>query len=171
MKRALAALLACVALTPPVGDAARSGPSSSESARKGIERLLQERAQAVVAGDEAAFMSTISRDSPAFVARQRSLFRSMEQLDFASYRLEAVWERYGDLAGGFEVGDYRDAEAIALPVTDESLRIQGFDEKPQSEELFYTFVKRDGEWSIAEDTDLERFGFQSVRHLWDGGRW
>jgi hypothetical protein len=147
---------------------------------------LEARADAVVSGNRAAFLRTVSRDSPSFVQRQRQLFDALEGVDLARYRLKADWGRYGDLAGDFPVGHYAGAEAIALPVTVESLRIRGFDPRRpllapdmarskeqsarvESAELFYTFVRRRGEWKIAEDTDLERFGFLSARHLWDSG--
>lgn len=169
MRRVLAAGLVCAAV---LGVASQTFEPTALSAvtpdRRAIRELLEARAEAVMSGDQGAFMQTISRDSSSFVRRQRALFDAMEQLDLASYRLEAEWGRYGDLAGSFPVGDY-DAQATALPVTVERLRIRGFDQRAESEELFHTFVKRGGEWRIAEDTDLERFGFLSARHLWDSG--
>jgi hypothetical protein len=168
-RRAAAAGLAVVVLVSVLaGAGAAPAPTSPDSTRKAIRELLDQRARAVMDGDEASFMATVGRGSPAFVGRQRRLFRGMQQLDLRSYRLHARWDRYGDLGGSFEVGDYAGAQATALPVTDEILRIRGFDDA-ENEELFYTFVKRGGTWEIAEDTDLESLGFLSARHLWDSG--
>lgn len=170
MRRLLAAGLAGVAFIAVIGQAFESSASSAVARdRRAIRKLLEARAEAVMSGDRGAFMQTVSGDSRSFVARQMDLFDALEPLDLAEYRLEADWDRYGDLAGDFTVGDYADVQATALPVTVESLRIRGFDQKSVSEELFYTFVKRGDEWKIAEDTDLERFGFLSARHLWDSG--
>jgi hypothetical protein len=93
----------------------------------------------------------------------------MSDVPLGAYELTAAWDRYGDLARPKEIEKYKSADAVALPVTEEHYRIAGFDPAPAAEDLFYTFVKHNGEWLIAEDTDLDDLTFFSARHLWDSG--
>jgi hypothetical protein len=122
-----------------------------------------------MAGDRAAFMSTVARDSIEFVQRQRQLFDWMRRVPLRSYRLVANWDRYGDLARPSNVDGYRDADAVAIPVTEERYRISGYDRQPAVEDMYYTFVQRDGRWLIGEDTDLDDLTLYTARHLWDFG--
>jgi hypothetical protein len=54
-------------------------------------------------------------------------------------------------------------------LTEERYRVRRFDASDAVEDIFYTFVKRDGEWRIASDTDLDDLGIPSARHMWDFG--
>lgn len=122
-----------------------------------------------MAGDRAEFMSTVARDSIEFVQRQRQLFEWMRRVPLASYRLVAKWDRFGDLARPSDVDRYANADAVVIPVTEERYRIAGYDPQPAVEDMFYTFVERDGRWLIAEDTDLDDLTLYTARHLWDFG--
>jgi hypothetical protein len=163
-RRVLPALLAVlvVVMTTPVADAG-AGPG----ARGAIAALLERRAAAVLDGAEEAFMDTIAPASDEFVARQRRLFARMRALPLDSYALEVDWARYGDLARDSDRARYPDATDVVIPVTEERYTLRGFDTKPAAEDLFYTFIEVDGEWLIAEDTDLDDLTFYSARHPWD----
>jgi hypothetical protein len=130
---------------------------------------LYERAAALVRGDREAFLASVDPSSEAFRARQEDLFDNMQDLPLGSYELTAEWGRFGDLVRRSDAKRYEGAENVAIPVTEERYRIEGFDPEPAAEDLFYTFVKRDGDWLIAEDTDLDDLSFLSARHLWDFG--
>ena len=93
----------------------------------------------------------------------------MRGLPLASYRLVAVWDGYGDLARPSDRSKYEGAEDVSIPLTEERYRIRGFDSADAVEDFYFTFVKRGGEWLIAEDSDLEDLTFYSGRHLWDFG--
>jgi hypothetical protein len=138
--------------------------------RAEIQELLDRRAEAVMARDRAAFMSTVAGDSIEFVQRQRQLFDWMRGVPLESYRLVANWERYGDLARPSDVERYRDADAVVIPVTEERYRISGYDPQPAVEDMFYTFVQREGRWLIGEDTDVDDLTLYTARHLWDFDR-
>lgn len=114
-------------------------------------------------------MSTVADESPRFVRRQARLFDRMTGVPFRSYRLAADWARLGDLARPIDTARYPDATAVAIPVTEERYRLRGVDRAPAVEDLYYTFVERDGSWGIAEDRDLEDIGLDTTRHLWDFG--
>ena len=138
-------------------------------ARAGIERVLEARSKAVVAGDKRAFMATVAPGSQAFVRDQARLFGSLSQVPLQSYRLRAVWGRYGDMVRASDRGRYPRAQRVAIPVTEERYRIRGFDGAPVEEDLFYTFVRQGGRWLIASDSDLNDLGLGSARQLWDFG--
>jgi hypothetical protein len=135
-----------------------------------IQELLDRRAAAVMARDRDAFMATVAHDSRAFVRRQRRLFTNIERVPLASYRLVARADRFGDLVTDSVRSRYSDADDVTIPVTEERYRLDGFDADEAIEDMYYTFVRRDGEWLIAEDTDVDQLSFLSGRHLWDYSR-
>ena len=137
--------------------------------RRLIQDLLDRRSTAVIEGDESAFMSTMADYSNAFVERQRRFFRSIQGLPLDSYELTVSWERVGDLAIDRDVKRYPGASEVSIPLTEERYALRPFDEEPAAEDIYYSFVKRDGRWLIASDTDVERLGLYSARHLWDYG--
>ena len=114
-------------------------------------------------------MATVARLSPAFVKRQSHLFDWMDNVPLGSYELTADWAKLGDLVRDMDRARYPQADDVAIPVTEERYALKGVDRAPAAEDVFYTYVKIDGHWRIAEDRDLEDIGFDSVRHLWDFG--
>jgi hypothetical protein len=113
-------------------------------------------------------MATIDSGAGSFRERQRLFFDGMSKVPLAAYRLEADWERYGDLVRERD-RDAHDARVVALPATVERYRVRGFDRADAVEEFFYTYVKRGERWFIADDDDLDDIGMYSTRHLWDFG--
>lgn len=134
-----------------------------------IAQLLKERAAAIRAGDRAAFVATLASDSQAFVARQKAFFERVQTLPLASYRLVVDWGAFGDLVRPSDRARYDNAEGVSIPLTEERYRIRGFDPAEAIEDMYFTFVRRDGQWLIAEDTDLDDLTLYSGRHLWDLG--
>jgi hypothetical protein len=155
----LAAGLLMPPLPPAVGDSA--------SDRRAIEALLERRAEAIIRGDKDAFMATVAGLSPSFRRRQSSLFNRMTLIPLESYELSVGWDRFGDLATHRDRHAYPGADAVVIPVTEERYRLAGFDHSDAVEDLFYTYVKRDGAWLIAEDTDTDDLTLYSARHPWD----
>jgi hypothetical protein len=131
--------------------------------------LLDRRAAAVVDRDRRAFMATLSPGADAFRSRQAQSFEWMQAVDFASYELEVEWESLGDLATPKDINRYSGAEAVSIAVVEERYRIRGYDRDHATEDLVLTFVRRDGSWSIADDTDLDELGLFSARKIWDFG--
>ena len=114
-------------------------------------------------------MDTVATDSKEFVARQQAFFDRIVELPLRSYRLVAAWHRYGDLVRPSDRDRYEGAEDVSIPLTEERYRIAGFDRGEAIEDMYFTFVLRDGSWKIAEDTDLDDLTLYSGRHLWDFG--
>lgn len=161
--RLLVATLTAVGLATigfPVG-------AQPEGARAAIQDLLDRRVGALIAGDREAFLATIADDSPGFRKRQDALFDGFTSIDVAEYSLRADWERYGDLARPADQRRYDGR--VMLPLTEERYRIRGFDRTAAVEDMFFTFVQRDGRWLIANDSDLDALGLYSGRHPWDFG--
>jgi hypothetical protein len=154
-----------------VATAAPAAQSESVVAgqRDAIQGLLDARAEAYLARDRHAFLATVATDSAPFRSRQEDFFAFSRSIPFDSYRLEADWDHYGDLARPADASRYGNADDVVILLVHEKYMIRGFDERPAVEEYVYTFVERDGEWLIAEDSDLDSVGLQSVRHLWDSG--
>ena len=161
--RLVVTALAAGLLMPP----AAPGTAETVSDRRAIEALLERRAAAVIRGDRDAFMSTVAGLSPSFRRRQSSLFNRMALVPLESYKLSVAWERFGDLATPQDRSAYPGADAVVIPVTEERYRLAGFDRTDAIEDLFYTYVKKDGEWLIAEDTDTDDLTLYSARHPWD----
>jgi hypothetical protein len=120
-------------------------------------------------GDRSEFMATVAPFADEFRRRQARLFRNSQDLPLVRYELEAAWDRYGDLVRASDRARYPQADAVALPVTEESYRLQAVDPGSAIEDLYYTFVSVDGKWFIASDTDLEDLGLYTARHFWDYG--
>ena len=162
---ALVVIVALVAAAPP------AVPSSSGVAttRAAIQALLDARAAAYLARDHDAFMASVASDSAGFRSRQEDFFAYSGTVPFVSYRLEANWSHYGDLTPSVDLARYRGAQDVVILLVHEKYMIRGFDQRPAIEDYVYTFVKRQGQWLIAEDSDLDSVGLRSVRHLWDFG--
>ena len=114
-------------------------------------------------------MATVATFADEFRRRQARLFRNSQELPLSRYELRAAWDRYGDLVRPSDRARYPQADAVSLPVTEESYRLRAVDPGAAIEDLYYTFVLVDGEWFIASDTDLENIGLYSARHFWDYG--
>lgn len=137
--------------------------------RAAIEDMLARRAIAVLERDRDAFMSTVAPYSKDFVERQEKLFRALGTVPLESFGYRVAWERRGDLVRPFDEKRYPGVEEVSIPLTEERYRIEGFDRRDAVEDMYYTYVKDDGEWLIAEDTDLNDITLYSARHLWDFG--
>ncbi|MDP9068757.1 MAG: hypothetical protein M3N53_10510 [Actinomycetota bacterium] len=164
---AVACALSLAATLPEAPASAQ--PPVAEGDRAAIQALLDRRALAILDGDRAAFMSTVGGWSEDFVARQKTLFRGLQDVPLSSFRYRLAWERRGDLVRRSDVRRYPGAERVSIPLTEERYRIEGFDRREAVEDLYYTYVKQNDEWLIAEDTDLDDLTLYSARHLWDFG--
>ena len=160
---AAAAALAAIWIALP------STAAQPDGSYEGIRALLARRSEAILAGDEAAFMSTVDPADGPFARRQRLLFRGFQELPLADYRL--AFDETGpiELTGEREIDRYGvDASPTVLHVV-ERYRIDGYDETPVIEHLYLTFVHRDGRWRVASDTDLDDVTLFSGRKLWEMG--
>lgn len=160
--------LVALALAIPFGSAGAQTPVAVDD-RTAIQDLLDRRAAAFLARDRGGFMATIDPSARAFARRQADMWRWSEPVPFESYRYVVDWARFGDLVRPSDRRRYTGAEAVSIPLTQERYQLRGFDEVEAVEDVYLTFVKRDGEWLVAGDDDLDAIGLLSARHPWDMG--
>ncbi|HWC13048.1 MAG TPA: hypothetical protein VG929_00460 [Actinomycetota bacterium] len=165
----LVAALCLLATFLPL-EAANGQTPVAAGERAAIQELLDRRAEAVLSRDRAAFAATIDPGATAFRRDQLRMFDRARSIRFATYDLTADWTRYGNLARPADGKKYADADAIAIPLTQERYRVRSFDPAPAVEDVYFTFVRREGRWYIGGDSDLEDIGLFSVRHPWDFAR-
>lgn len=164
----IAALLSGVAPAP----AQTPIPSAALSATLGwqdeVREMLRRRADAVVSGDERAFMATM-RDAPAGFRRDRQAwFRRSRALPIGVYRLEFTEEEFGEVTRSIDRGHHAGREVHVIQVK-QRIGFRGYDARPSAEDLFLTVVKGDEGWSVVSDDDAESLALQSTRELWDFG--
>jgi hypothetical protein len=133
----------------------------------GIRDLLARRSEAMLAGDEEAFMATVDRGDPEFVKRQRLLFEGFRLIGLEDYRLDLTFEYWPELTTDVEIERYGEEAQPHVLHVEERYRLAGYDRQPALEDLFLTFVNREGEWLVASDTDLDDLRMYSGRKLWE----
>lgn len=160
-RRAVALLLAATILSPP--SAAAQDPLAE------IGALLDRRAEAMLDGDQEAFMATVDPADQGFAVRQGRLFEGFQQLGLASYELRLTDALWPELTTEREVARYGPGADPRILHVEERYRLEGYDRAPALEDLFLTFVRRDDGWLVASDTDLDDVTLYSGRKLWENG--
>jgi hypothetical protein len=146
-----------------------TSPSAALDPAAEIQDLLNARAEAMLAGDRAAFLSTVDDADPAFQERQRRLFDGFQELGVASYRLHLTTKYWPELTTSRERTRYGNAADPHLFHVEERYRLPGYDAEPALEDLFLTFIRRDDRWVVVSDTDLDDLTLYSGRKLWENG--
>lgn len=167
MVRVPAAALALLAAAPGATPSALAGQAADEPLAA-VQEVLDARVDAVRRHDAAAFLATVDPSAPpAFRAAQARQFEGLRSLPLASFTLRATTEDTGDLGTGLSVRYGR--APVFLPETLQAYRLEGYDDRAAVDHLWLTFVRRDGRWFVAGDTDLEALGLETDRQLWDFG--
>ena len=145
---------------PTSDPALRSTPDADEQRAMAVTELLQTRATAIMAGDEAAWLSTVDPES-SFHDQQAKVFGNLRDVPFGhvSFELAGVAPALTP-ARQSELGD---SAWVARVVAD--YRIKDFDRTPTQSEQFLTAVRRGDRWYLAGDTDG-----QTAVQPWDLGR-
>ncbi|MGW0826443.1 hypothetical protein [Streptomyces sp. NPDC002845] len=132
------------------------GSAARDSAESDVRRMLDRRAAAVLARDEAAYRSTEAPASDAFAAEGQlatgmTEFANLKDLPLAawSYRLTS-FRRTGDRAT---------AEARLR------YRVRGYDAGPLTAGRTLVLVRQNGAWYVASDEPAE----DSTEQLWEQG--
>ena len=137
-----------VALT--VGNDGRAPASSStivdagsgQARAEAVSDLLAARGAAVQAHDEAGFLATVDHSDAAFLARQRTLFTSLNVVPFSSFRYV--------LGAGSEGQDTAPGGRWSPDVT-LKYQIADYDPVPSSLRQHDTFVYSTGRWLLRDD--------------------
>jgi hypothetical protein len=153
------------------GQAAKNGVAWAQAGADplpAVRQLLAGRAAAVRDGNRNAFLATVDPQAPAEVrTAQGRLFDGLRTVPLERFELQARTDATGDLGTGLSP-KYKNAR-VFLPETRMVYKIAGYDERDAVDNLWYTYVERDGKWFIAGDTDLEDVGILTARGLWDFG--
>jgi len=135
---------------PPAGSATTATAEVQDPEREGaLQRLLDVRAGAVLAGDVDGVLATTDPAATDFRARQTLTARGLERVPLETWSYEVVGE-------GPDLGDGRRAELgqdawVADVVL--SYRVAGVDPVEQRRPQSLTVVRRDGRWLLADDAD------------------
>lgn len=152
------AWIACLLLLPVAacssGSASSDGPSQAalpersappagmdESLRDAALALVEEREDALVAGDREAFLATVDADELGFSATQARWFDNLAELPVGDVSYELGDESIMTQVTG--AGD------LQLPV-DFTMRLRGFDAHPVTQQMVWTFA-RDGDDALLVD--------------------
>jgi hypothetical protein len=152
----------------PGQSAKNEATAQADDALPAIQQMLAGRAAAVRNGDRNAFLATVDPRAPAaFRTAQGRLFDGLRTVPLERFELQAKADATGDLGTGLSP-KYSNAR-VYLPETRMVYRITGYDARDAVDNLWYTYVERNGKWYIASDTDLEDVGILTARGLWDFG--
>lgn len=158
------AVIQARAVPPDEATGLTAGPLARAAA---VERLLADRAAAVLARDRTAFLASVDPRSTALMARQADVFAALEQVPLGSwdYVLDARVQRPPDVRLDERYGAGRWwAPDVALRYA-----LEGFDTRPTVVAHALTFVQRDGRWLLAADDDFAAVGRPTPDALWDRG--
>ena len=130
----------------PPADRSTTAPGMDESLRDAALELVEERERALVEGDRAAFLATVDPDDLGFSATQARWFDNMARLPVGdvSYDLgdeDVMTQVAGD-------GDFQ------LPV-DFTMRLRGFDRRPVTQRMVWTFVRSGDDALLADDRNTQ----------------
>lgn len=166
--RAIAFILALALLTTAAASGAAPSPSSPSIApgwRAEVASLLSRRARAVVEGNRGVFDETMAGAPALFRLHKGLWFERLRPLPLGSYSLELSEDDYEDLAPALAGRIVADEVHVVHAI--ERLAFARYDERPTSEDLYLTVVRRGARWSVIDDDGLDRLGLLSARNLWD----
>lgn len=160
------ASLVILALTQPWGTVGRAQNPNRDIPTE-LQELADARSAAVKARDREAFLATVDPAAADFVAAQGSWFDRQSALGIEGYSLKVDLDEAPEFTRARDRDRY--GRQVVIAGVEERFRITGFDEHPALGALFYTFVRREDRWLIANDTDLEDLGLFTARQPWDFG--
>jgi hypothetical protein len=121
-------------------------PGTDESLRGAALDLVDAREEALRGGDRDAFLSTVDPDDLGFSATQARWFDNLALLPVT----DVSFTLGDDAVMSDVVGD----GDLQLPI-DFTMRLRGFDARPVTQPMVWTFVRRDGEVVLANDRSGE----------------
>ncbi|PJE98564.1 hypothetical protein CUT44_07705 [Streptomyces carminius] len=135
------------------------GPAGRDAPHAPLQALLDRQAEAVLAGDRAAYLATVDPLADRYRAAQRTVFGNLARLPLSqwSYRVTAVGDDAFPLPG-------RGGGARRIAVRAElSYRVEGYDTAPVRAEENLTLTERQDRWYVSSERD-------GTEQLWEQGR-
>jgi len=159
---ALALALAACGSSGPHESASPASPSPSSSAAgahekfeprpadfREIKALLARQARALMHHDRAAFLATVDHEQPALLAQQRTLYDNITQLPLASLSYAV------DTSGALVPADIPGDDPLLHPTVVEHLQLDGTFDRPVSNAVDETFVRRHGHWLLGSESEAK----------------
>ncbi|MBA2608190.1 MAG: hypothetical protein H0U92_04590 [Actinobacteria bacterium] len=157
---ALLALTISATLTAPT-QAAAASPLDA------VKTLLTARAKAEVASDRAAFADTIDPQAPAaFRDAQLKSFDGLTSLPVQSLSYDVRVDLIGDLTRAVSRSEYGGA-TVYLPQTIRALQFTLDADAPGLDDMWWTYVQRDGKWYVGGNDDVTDLGLEPTESMWD----
>ena len=114
-----------------------------------IKALLARQAVALMHHDRAAFLATVDHQQPALLQQQRTLYDNITQLPLASLS-------YGiDTSAALVPADVPGDDPMLHPTVVEHLRLAGTFDRPVSNAVDETFVRRHGHWLLGSESEAK----------------
>jgi hypothetical protein len=155
----LGTLTACSSGSRPAG-----APTLAE-----VKALLARHGAALLAHSTKRFLADVdtSTTAKAFRARQAAEIDNISDVPLQSWRYSATGADTDHIELAAAARRYG-APALIVQVQ-LSYRLRGIDTQPDRHDLWWTFVRRDGQVYLAGDDDLAKAGSASWRGPWDFG--
>ena len=116
---------------------------------RAIQRLVHRRADALLHHDEDAYLATVDPRQPALVAQQRTLYDNISRLPVAALR-------YGvDTSASLVPARVPGDDPLLHPAVVEHLQLAGTFDRPVSNPVDQTFVRRDGHWLLGAESEAK----------------
>ena len=126
----------------------RSSPHRADF-RPRSRALLARQARAVLHHDEPAFLATVDHRQPALLQQQRTLYDNITQLPLASLG-------YGvDTSAALVPADVPGDDPLLHPAVVEHLKLAGTFDRPVSNPVDETFVRRHGHWLLGSESEAK----------------
>ncbi len=115
-----------------------------------IKALLARQARALIHHDRAAFLATVDHQQPALLKQQRTLYDNITQLPLASLG-------YGvDTSAALVPADVPGDDPLLHPAVVEHLKLAGTFDRPVSNAVDETFVRRHGHWLLGSESEAKQ---------------
>ncbi|MFC5010288.1 hypothetical protein [Nocardioides plantarum] len=118
-----------------------------------VQRVLDERARALLGGDRKRFLATVDRDNSKLRRRQAAMFDNLQVLPLTNVYYGV--ERTALLADPVRGGGH-----ALRPVVVEHVQLRGVHQRPVSNDVTMTFVQRRGGWVLGNEREDPLFAAQ-----------
>ena len=152
--------------TPDYSGGLGEEPTERAERTAAVRDLLDRRSAALLHRDRAKFLATVDPRAGAFRTRQAELFDNLARVPLGSwaYRLDP------DFAEPVTAPIFARYDGpVWAPMVNLRYALRNFDPVPTERPQYLTFVRRDGRWYLASDTDFDASGHHTWRGLWDFG--
>jgi hypothetical protein len=114
-----------------------------------VEQLMARRAKALIQHDEVGYLATVDHQQPRLVRQQRTLYSNIVQLPLAS--LSYGVDPSASLVPAQVPGD----DPVLHPAVVEHLKLTGTFDRPVSNPVDMTFVRRHGHWLLGSESEAK----------------